>query len=211
MKIKQIILFCFFVFSLPAVGQQPFSKELSLGISSGMTLSSIDFLPSMKQNSHWTYNGGATARFISGKHVGIQGELNFSQRGWNKRMANDSTYSRTLNYLEIPLLTHFYIGNKVRFIIHLGPKFSYLLSENANANFTPNNTREYKPIANKIDYGLCGGGGLELRTSALNYIIEGRYYYGLSDLFPNGRGHDFMRSANRNISVNFVVLYNILK
>jgi len=99
----------------------------------------------------------------------------------------------------------------VRFVFNIGPKFSYLLSENYNSNFTPDNVREYKPIVNKFDYGLCGGGGLEFRAGAFNYLIEGRYCFGLGDLFPNGRGNDFMRSANRNISINVVVLYNIIK
>ena len=211
MKIKQIILLCFFVFSLSAVGQQEFSKEFSLGANAGVTFSTVDFLPSIKQNSLLGFNGGATARFISSKHVGIQGEINFSQRGWDKRMVNDSMYSRTLNYIEIPFLSHFYIGKKVRFVLNIGPKVAFLLSENTNANFTPNNVKEYKPIANKFDYGLCAGGGVEFRAGTFNYIIEGRYNFGLGDLFPNGRGNDFLRSSNRNISINFVVLHNIIK
>jgi hypothetical protein len=210
MKIKQIILLCFLIFSLPAIGQQ-FNKELSLGVSSGVTGSNVSFMPTIKQNYIWSYNGGITVRFISEKHFGLQGEINYSPRGWKENTENDSTYLRKLNYIELPLLTHLYFGKKFRFIVNLGPKVAYLMSEKTSSNFIPDNKKEYKNIAHKFDYGLCGGGGFEFRAGSFNYIIEGRYNFSLADLFSNGRQDDFMRSAHRNITINVVVLYNMPK
>ena len=192
-----LFLFCS-VFS-----QQKFQPELSIGVNSGLISSSMDFIPAVKQSNLLGYNGGISARFISEKHFGLQTELNFSQRGWK---ADSVLASRTLYYIELPLLTHLYFGQKkVRFVINLGPKIAYLLSEKSDNLKNELNTKGWR----KLDYGLCGGGGFEFHTQKLAYVIEGRYYYGLSDIFPNGKSDDFSRSANRNISVNFTVFWGL--
>ena len=39
-------------------------------------------------------------------------------------------------------------------------------------------------IQNKFDYGITGGGGVELRTKkAGSFIVEGRYYFALSEIY----------------------------
>ena len=42
-----------------------------------------------------------------------------------------------------------------------------------------------KNVENKFDYGITGGAGLELRTKAGNFLVEGRYYYALSDFYKS--------------------------
>ena len=68
-------------------------------------------------------------RYISEKYFkmicGIQGEINFSQRGWKEVIEDGSnnTYHRAMNYIEVPLLAHLAFGkdkgNGARFIINL--------------------------------------------------------------------------------------------
>ncbi|MDR0829864.1 MAG: PorT family protein [Prevotellaceae bacterium] len=191
LKIKYVILIFLFPFSVFA--QQKFEKEVAFGGNSGVTLSKMSFVPSLKQNYRLGYNGGLSLRFISEKYFGLQTELNFSQRGWE---SDTILAPRTLNYIELPFLTHLTFGQKkLRVIIHLGPKISYFLSDDSDIKY-------------KFDYGICGGGGLELRTRKLSYVLEGRYYFGLSDIFPNGKGDEFSRSSNQDISVGLTVLWN---
>ena len=57
-----------------------------------------------------------------------------------------------------------------------------------------------KQIDNKFDYGIAGGAGIELKTKAGNFFVEGRYYYGLADIFNNSKLDDFGRSANQTIT-----------
>ena len=57
-----------------------------------------------------------------------------------------------------------------------------------------------KEVYNKFDYGIVGGAGIELKTKAGNFFIEGRYYYGLADIFNNSKLDDFGRSANQTIT-----------
>ncbi len=207
MKIKHILLFSFFLLPIIAFGQSLFKRELALGVNGGMIASEVNFVPSIKESYNWRYGGGITVRYISEKHFGLQAEVNYSQRGWKGSYDNDLHYTRSLDYIELPLLTHVYFGRKLRFIVNLGPKLSYMLSDNFDTNFVPGDSAQYQKAKYKFDYGICGGGGFELHTKSLCYILEGRYYFGLGDIYDNGRKDTFMRSANRNISINFTLLY----
>ena len=51
---------------------------------------------------------------------------------------------------------------------------------------------------------------MELKTKAGNFFVEGRYYYGLSDVFNNSKIDDFGRSANQVISIRLGYSIRIL-
>jgi len=177
-------------------------------------MSSVNFRPTIKQNNLQTVNGGISFRYISEKHFGLITELNFAQRGWSEDHSDTTlTYSRTLNYVELPFLTHLYFGNKkIRYIINLGPKIAYLISDKENRNFTDNNTdspQHGKKIDNRFDYGLCFGTGFELRTPIGNFMLEGRYHYGLGDIFSNSKKDYFARSANQIAQVSLTYLIDL--
>lgn len=128
---------------------------------------------------------------------GAQLELNFSQRGWDEKFdpeqgfSSEDSYVRTMNYLEIPFLAHLAFGKDkgVQFFVNLGPQIGLLLNESEKrkgtwetANRAPN--EQYgKWVENKFDYGIVGGGGIEVRTKAGNFLLEGRYYFGLADFY----------------------------
>ena len=74
------------------------------------------------------FNGGATIRWNTEPNLGIQAELNFTQHGWEEKFEEKPQYkySRTVNYMELPFLTHIHFGSKrVRvFVIHWKSKRS---------------------------------------------------------------------------------------
>ncbi len=204
MKRKIAILFLCTVWQLHA--QQPFKPETSLGVNGGITLSNVTFSPVVKQTMLQGINGGITFRHISEKHFGFIVETNLAQRGW-KEDITDSAYSRTLNYLDIPFLTHVTFGNhKLRYFVNLGPKIGFLLTGKEKRDFTTNDNQHGKAIDNRFDYGLCGGTGFELCTGIGSFLLEGRYYYGLRDIFSNAKKEYFDRSANSSVSVNLTYL-----
>lgn len=90
--------------------------NLSVGINGGVNLNSVSFTPSIKQTNFIAPEFGLTVRYISEKYFkmicGIQGEINFSQRGWKEVIEDGSnnTYHRAMNYIEIPLLAHLAFG-----------------------------------------------------------------------------------------------------
>lgn len=204
--------------------QEKFKPEWNIGIGFGPTFSSVDFLPTTSGNSSvdtktWQqFHGGIAIRYISEKRLGIIAELNYTQQGWEQKFSEESqhlnaTYSRQLNYIEMPILTHIYFGNKVRFMFNLGPKLSYLFSDkeemsealsdllsNGNLSSSAATYQYYRDLDKKFDYGIMAGTGIEFRTGIGNFALEGRYYFGLSDIFNNSKSDYFGRSANRVIS-----------
>ncbi len=202
------ILLLFIVFLSANAQKNDFQRRLYFGVGGGPLFSTVDFVPNIFQEMHLGFHGGVSAKYISEKNLGMILELNLAQRGWKEEFPPESTlaYSRTLTYLEVPIFTHIYFGNKARFIINLGPQMSFLLGNKAkpNQDFVANNPTgtQYGNPERRFDYGLTGGLGMELNTALGAFDLEGRYYFGLGDIFDNKREADkqkFSRSAHRVI------------
>lgn len=227
---KKIISFIFVL--LIAVGvkaqiEQP-RNILEIGISGGMNLSQMDMQPSIRQNLLKGVNGGVSIRYTTEKYFKMicaaQLEINFSQRGWEEDFDDETSngYSRTLNYIEIPFLAHLAFGKEphgLQFFINLGPQIGFFLGE--SEKYEGNWQKEERPqsiqpiygkeVEKKFEYGIAGGLGLELKTKVGNFFIEGRYYYGLSDIFGNSKTDDFGRSANSTITARLGYSFPIFK
>ena len=216
---KLILIITTLLLSITSQAQveQP-RKILEIGIAGGLNINSMEFQPSIRQGMLMGANGGISLRYTSEKYFSMicaaQLEVNFSQRGI-KEDFDDGTknfYSRTLNYIEVPVFAHVSWGKEkqgLQFFLNLGPQFGFLLGESERSegdwetSLRPESIRPlYGKIAeNKFDYGIAGGLGIELKTKAGNFFIEGRYYYGLADIFNNSKLDDFGRSANKTINV----------
>ena len=206
-----------------------YRNNLAIGFNAGATFNNVVFSPSIKQGTHQGLVGGFTARYISEKYFamicGLQVECNFSQRGWKEKIEDGTgnTYQRTLNYVEVPFLAHLAFGSDnrgARFFLNAGPQFSFFLSDKEeyggepwNPSHRPNNVvYQYgKAVENEIEYGITGGLGLEVRTGIGNFLIEGRYYYGLSDIYGNSKKDDFSRSGLSVISGKVTYLFDLTK
>lgn len=231
-KIRLIVLLAMSFFAImPMMAQLgEIRNNLAVGVNGGLNMSQVDFSPSIKQKSQNGMSMGVTARYISEKYFnmlcGIQVELNYSQRGWNENIedGSENTYSRTMNYLEVPMLAHLAFGKDaldrgVRFFLNLGPQFAFFLnekenmSENWNPAYRPNGVvQQYgKMVENKFDYGIVGGAGLELSTGIGHFLLEGRYYLGLSDFYKSTKKDEFGRSGHSFIGVRLTYLYDIIK
>ena len=203
-----------------AVAQKKFQQELSVGASFGTTFSTVSFSPTkVQQKMKLGYTGGVTLRWVTEKNLGLQAELNFAQQGWNEMFEDqpEYKYSRTINNLELPILTHIYFGNKnFRFFINLGPKIGYALGEKTDENLngaSPNteNTQHDMAIEKKFDWGLCGGPGIEIRTGIGSFLLEGRYYYALGDIFNSRQEDYFSKSASQVFSAKISYLMPLFK
>ncbi len=220
-QLKWIVLVVLmFVASAISQAQQieRYKPQFKFGVGAGAVFTSIDFISKVPQNSSQGLSGGVSVRYISEKHLGVLAELNYTQRGWTEDFSEeprnpDHAYSRTLNYVELPLMTHIYFGEKFKFILNLGPQFSYMFSDKKTMNDALSSHVEseyakdpdtpiflqYETIDNKFDYGLLGGLGVEFDTGLGSFVLEGRYYFGLGDSFDNSRSKagNFSRSAHR--------------
>lgn len=207
-------------------------NNLAVGFNGGYNLSSVDFSPTIKQGLQPGYTGGLTLRYTSEKYFSLicaaQLELNFAQRGWNETIddGTNNTYSRTTNYIEIPFFAHLGWGEEERglqFFVNAGPKIGLFLNDSEHYGFTqedpwdtnwrPNGIIEQygKAVENRLEYGIAGGLGMELKTGVGNFIIEGRYFFGLSDMYGNSKADPFGRSANTTITTKVTYLMDIFK
>ena len=225
------ILFVFFTAAASAqVGE--LRNNIAVGFGGGYNLSRVDFSPTIKQGLLPGYMGGFTLRYTTEKYFSIicaaQLEVNYAQRGWVETIddGSDNTYSRTTHYVEVPFFAHLGGGNEQRglqFFVNAGPQFGLYLGGSEHYGFTsdkpwnptlrPNNvTAQYgKEVENALEYGIAGGAGMELKTSVGNFIVEGRYFYGLSDMFGNAKADPFGRSANTTITAKISYLIDICK
>ncbi|MCL1932300.1 MAG: PorT family protein [Candidatus Azobacteroides sp.] len=213
-----IALFIFLCFGERAYSQTgAFTPEWSYGVNGGVTFSKVGFnsYVSVPQTLLRQFSGGVVVRYISEKHFGIQGELNYSQRGWKERTdsVHLNRYTRSLAYLELPVMTHIYfnLGNSVRLIFNLGPQIGYYIGakeKEREVNDPEQDTSYYDTsVQHSFDYGLKGAMGLEFRTKAGSFILDGRYYFGLSDIFNNARADIFQASHNQVLGVNLTYLF----
>jgi hypothetical protein len=193
-KIKTFLLATLLLTGLvfPATAQigEPRSN-FSVGVNGGVNLNSASFTPTIKQNSLMGITGGLTARYISEKYFamicGAQVELNISQRGWDElfEMEDENgqtikvpgkTYTRKMTYVDIPFLAHLAFGRErgLQFFVHAGPQIGFLIGESETIEGIDMNTLSNTQkaiygvkIQNKFDYGITGGGGVELRKPAV--------------------------------------------
>ena len=230
MIMKKLILSALVcLFALPMMAQLGEERQnWAVGVNMGMNMTKVDFSPRIKQKSHNGMAFGLTARYMCEKYFnmmcGIQAEINYTQRGWKEDIEDgtENTYSRTMNYVEIPLLAHLAFGKDaldkgVKFFVNMGPQVAFFLnekekmSENWNPSGRPNGViQQYgKMVENKFDYGLLGGLGLELSTKAGHFLLEGRYYYGLADFWGSLKKDDFGRSGHSYMGVKLTYLFDI--
>lgn len=213
-------------------------SDFAVGLSGGYMLSSVGFTPRVPQNQHTGMTGGISMRYTSEKYFNsicaIVAELNYAQIGWKEKITtmedepliNSVTglaeaYQRDLNYLQVPVMARMGWGRErkgVQFFVQAGPQIGVMLSENTVKNYDVSErvqgaqAQDSMSVEHKFDYGIAGGLGLEFSHPKVgHFILEGRYYYGLGDIYGNSKRDFFARSNFQNVTVKLTYLFDIQK
>lgn len=205
-------------------------NDFAIGANGGFLMNRVSFDPTIRQSFKSGMMLGFTARYVCERYLGmvcaIQAEVNYAQMGWKEDIQESpDEYLRNVNYIQIPLLANVGFGREVKGVkgyLVLGPQLGFYMSDKAKKNEwenednpkRPNNiVAQYSlPIQKKFEYGLTGGLGMEISGRKFGHImIEGRYYYGLSDMFKNGKTDAFGRSANGAIVAKLTYLFDVVK
>ena len=213
---------------IPASAQRHYVPHVHVGAHAGVSLSQVSFFPSVKEAMLTGMQFGLSFRYAEERHVGLLAELNIEQRGWKENFEEDNdkfAYSRRTTYVQLPVMTHIFFGSrKVKCFFNLGPQVGYMISDGITANFDyehPDDVKdfpgEYRPTAqmamkikNRFDYGIAGGLGMELVVAKKHSILlEGRYYYGLGNLFPSSKADEFSASRGNSIVVTLGYMFRI--
>lgn len=206
----------------PASAETHYKPHIAIGGHAGLTLSRMSFSPSVPQGWASGMTMGVQASYSEERLVGVVGELNFGQHGWKEQFDNNPglSYSRTFNYIELPLMTHIYFGpSRCKFFFNLGPQFGYMVSSSISSNFDYANpasagiasTRRVNQmkmdIKHKFDYGITAGLGVEWWAAPRHSLyVEGRFYYGLGNIYASSKADEF--SASRGMSIYVTAGYN---
>ena len=174
-------------------------NKWSIGIKGGSTVSSVTDTRTSITNESTSigsllrYTGGLSVQYLVEENFGLQVELNYAQKGWRQRppeAAPNRRYEVTLDYAELPILAHGYIGRKnVRLFLNAGVYLAYLLSSATDrANIDDENVDFLyeERYQNTLDFGVRGGGGLEIVTRIGMFQAEGGYSWGINSIVDKG-------------------------
>ena len=221
------VVMCCLVGSLSVCfAQREYNPHVAIGVKGGATLSKMAFTPGVKQTMNPGMTMGLTVRYTEEKIFGLIGELIIEQRGWKEVFdETDFDYSRTLTYIQLPLLTHISFGSdKFKGFINLGPSVGYLIGSSISSNFdyaNPGSVEGFPienrhvnqmsmDVSNKFDYGILAGAGVELIIKKKHSImLEGRYYYGLGNIFPSKKKDEFAASRGNSIEITLGYMFHI--
>lgn len=171
----------------------------------------------------------------------LVGEVNITQAGWKERilMSDDQPvvnavtglpeqYERTLTYVQVPLFARMGWGRErkgFQFFFQAGPQVGFFLGDKVKTNFDFDSrnvadrvgaqkdaAQDSLPVQRKFDYGIAAGLGVEYSHPKLgHFLVEGRYYYGLGDIFGNSKRDYFGRSNIGSIVVKVSYLFDIAR
>lgn len=204
-------------------GQTHYVPRVYIGGRAGVSMGRVEFSPSVPEKFLMGTTGAVTFRFTEEKLFGLVAELGWTQRGWKEDFEESPlSYSRTLTYINLPVMTQIIFGSRrFKCFVNLGPQVGFMIANSIKANFDvhdlgnvsdwPERKRMTEQLAmeikNKFDYGIAGGLGFEFYVTPRQSItVEGRYYYGLGNIFPSSKADTF--SASRCMTLAVTIGYN---
>lgn len=141
-------------------------------------------------------------------------------------MTNPLTYERRINYIQIPLMARMGWGRErkgLQAFFQIGPQVGIYTSESTKTNVDLSRqtltartsnivAQETMPVEKKLDYGIAGGAGIEFSVPRVgHFLLDGRYYYGLGNIYKNSKSDYFGKSNHGSIVVKLTYLYDIVK
>jgi hypothetical protein len=215
--VKRFFLFLFLIFLSKFSWAQTY-----IGIKMGYSpLSIISFKPDSKATLFLGERPdyGFVLKYYDNKWVGFQGEMNFTQRGFNRpyRSTIDTAQLRQVNnYVELPMFMQLHINLAGVYLhVNAGCYAAYLISSKQGVDTTGRMVLKNYHFNilrdNRFDYGLIGGAGLSHEFSWGVIQVEARVSYGFADLYKytySGMPEQ-SKAVVQNVSISY--MYNFSK
>lgn len=193
-------------------------REVHLGVIGGANLSEYTFAPNVTQKMTNGYTAGVAVRYIEETLFGLQAELHLTRRGFTDYYEEhqDWQFRRDLTYIEVPVMAHVYfkMGDRNEVAFDAGPKFGYFLYDHTTDTMpegfgqpgtqyeTYTADHHWLPVSKKFDYGIQAGLGYEFKFDRkVSLQLQGRYYYGLGNMWPDSKADVFEQSSNSSIQI----------
>ena len=139
---------------------------------------------------------------------------------------NPLSYERHMKYVQVPIMARLGWGRErkgLQGFIQLGPQIGFFLDESTTSNLQPGigkltersskiEAQDTMAVQKKFDYGIAVGGGIEFSHPKVgHFILEGRYYYGLGDIYKNSKSDFFGRSNFGQIVIKATYLFDLIR
>lgn len=174
-----------------------------LGVRAGINLANVDFdiddsPVDIETDVRVGFQVAAFYEAALSDNFSLQPELTFIQKGFKIEDTGDDL-TRTLNYLEVPVLGKYNFNEgEVLFFLQGGPSFGFALSgEDKLGNQSEDIDFEEDDVT-RFDFGLQLGGGLGFPVGDGTLFFDARYLLGLT----NGNENDDPTVFNRGIGLS---------
>jgi hypothetical protein len=184
-----------------------------LGVQYGQSWNEVNFSPAIPQGFLAGQRLAAVLRYVGERHLGVQLEVAYDQRGWAEVQAELSTrYTRRIDYLDLAIFSHLSVGGgAVRPFVLLGSYLSYPIGETETipADWQPDRQAYYGiPLPERLQYGLAAGLGLEVVLGPVSLQLDGRYRSSLGGIFSTNNS-SFTFSNGRGLSAQVSLLVRV--
>ena len=219
--IRYIFVFCLLSLTVSTLNAQPRLRtpKYWIGVHGGVSASSVDFGPRVEGTSNIIKacvlggNGGFVFRYAGHKYCALQMELNYVHRGWAEKIDTIGRYSRSLHYIDIPVLMHLNFGSDVcRWFLNAGPQIGYCIKDDGNHGTLVNGTgqAEYEPLKKRFDWGVLVGTGFYVITKKAGiYQLDIRFDYSFGGIYGTNVTDHFSKASPMDLSVNLGWLFPV--
>lgn len=165
--------------------------------------------------------GGIVYRYFSQKQVGIQLELNYTEKGgidfFEKSKLPDTTgaidytyFNLNLKYIEFPFLMHMRIGKKNHKLkFNLGSHIGYNIYENLKFEEDGLDINYKKNIDSKFEFGFIFGIGYGYSMPKGIIDFEVRYSLGLNNIYKVYSINSSTTNQNQAVMATISYLYHV--
>jgi hypothetical protein len=167
--------FCFaLVMGLFCSVSQVNAQHVEFGLKGGLNVSNIHSSPGTEDyNARASVYAGGLAHIHLSEHIAIQPELVYSSQGTKSTLA-DVNYTLRLNYINIPVLFQYMVGDGFR--LQTGPQLGLLAGAKVNSGGT---TKDVKGDYTTGDFSWAVGASY---LTPMGLGFDARFNFGLSNI-----------------------------
>ncbi|MGE0589352.1 MAG: porin family protein [Cyclobacteriaceae bacterium] len=182
-----------------------YAQSPRMGIKGGLNISNLYVDDVNDENSRIGFNAGFYGQPISSDVFALQTELLYSTKGSENEYDGfvDQNVKFNLNYLEVPVLAVFKLGNTTE--LHAGGYGGYLLGVNVkySGDILSGGEDLDRDNFETVDYGLIGGVGFNFG----DVQIGARYNYGLRQLAKTDNAKSILGNSKNSVA-NVYIAFN---
>ncbi|MDX9919776.1 MAG: porin family protein [Paludibacter sp.] len=174
MKNKSLLmLIALFVFAGTGMAQtSDFGEKISVGVKAGANISNVYDTQGdeFDADAKLGFAAGAFVQIPLGRFLGFHPEILFSQKGYQGSgsiLGSDYNYTRTTNFIDVPLLIALKASPFVTFLV--GPQYSYLVSQKYYLHTALGDVTEEEHFENEnlLKNTLSVTGGFDINLSSI--------------------------------------------